>query len=223
MIDEAYGLHPSPDGRSGQADPYKTAVIDTLVSRVQGFAGEDRCVLLLGYKRQMEDFVRNANPGLQRRFQLENAFVFEDYDDDALFRILMRMAQSRGRPVSFDVAKTAVRKCLAKERMRPNFGNAGTVENLLSDAIAKSEDRLASLPAEQRAVRTELIESDFYVEPAHYADPEKYVFDGLIGCNAIREKLREFQAVVKAAREQGRDPLEDLPLNFCFVGSPGTG
>ncbi|KAJ8614533.1 hypothetical protein CTAYLR_000826 [Chrysophaeum taylorii] len=223
VIDEAYGLHPSPDGRGAHADPYKTAVVDTIVSRVQGVAGDDRCVLLLGYKRQMEDFVRNANPGLQRRFQLENAFVFEDYDDDALFRILMRKAKSRGRPVSFDAAKTAVRKKLAKERMRPNFGNAGTVDNMLSSAIAKSEERLSALPPDQRATETELVESDFYVEPPHYADPEKYVFEGLIGCDVIREKLREYRAVVSAAREQGRDPLDDLPLNFCFVGSPGTG
>jgi hypothetical protein len=43
-------------GSSGNGtDIYKTAVIDTIVAEVQSVPGEDRCVLLLGYKQQMED------------------------------------------------------------------------------------------------------------------------------------------------------------------------
>jgi hypothetical protein len=34
-------------GSAGNADPYKTAVIDTLVAEVQSTPGEDRCILLL--------------------------------------------------------------------------------------------------------------------------------------------------------------------------------
>lgn len=34
-------------GAGGSADPYKTAVIDTIVAEVQSVPGEDRCVLLL--------------------------------------------------------------------------------------------------------------------------------------------------------------------------------
>ena len=93
VIDEAYGLDPNGagsfgapgggggGGSGGGGDPFKTAVIDTLVSRVQGDAGADRCVLLLGYGREMERFIRRGNPGLARRFQLDRAFHFDDYDD----------------------------------------------------------------------------------------------------------------------------------------------
>ena len=89
VIDEAYGLDPSGGGLGGPSgsgsggggDPYRTAVVDTLVSRVSGDAGADRCVLLLGYRKEMERFLRRGNPGLARRFQLENAFEFEDFDD----------------------------------------------------------------------------------------------------------------------------------------------
>lgn len=42
-------------GIGNQNDPYKTAVIDTIVAEVQSVPGEDRCVLLLGYKDQMEN------------------------------------------------------------------------------------------------------------------------------------------------------------------------
>ena len=36
-----------------RTDSFKTAVIDTIVAEVQSVPGEDRCVLLLGYKDQM--------------------------------------------------------------------------------------------------------------------------------------------------------------------------
>ena len=61
VIDEAYALSPSfgsSAGTSGNRDPYKVAVIDTIVEQVQGYPGEDRAVLLLGYRKEME--VRNA-------------------------------------------------------------------------------------------------------------------------------------------------------------------
>ena len=44
--------------------------MDTIVAKVQGVPGDDRCVLLLGYAEQMETMMREGNPGLARRFQL---------------------------------------------------------------------------------------------------------------------------------------------------------
>lgn len=80
VIDEAYSLSAvSGVGSGGSGDSYRTAVTDTLVEQVQNVPGEDRCVLLLGYPEQMKAFMRNTNPGLARRFALENAFKFEDY------------------------------------------------------------------------------------------------------------------------------------------------
>jgi hypothetical protein len=49
VIDEAYGLYEA----SGNSAGFKTAVIDTIVAEVQSTPGEDRCVLMLGYKEQM--------------------------------------------------------------------------------------------------------------------------------------------------------------------------
>jgi len=42
-------------------------VIDTIVAEVQSSTGEDRCVLLLGYKDQITTMFENVNPGLSRR------------------------------------------------------------------------------------------------------------------------------------------------------------
>ena len=53
-------------GATGQqSDPYKTAVIDTIVAEVQSTLGEDRCVLLLGYEKEMREMFQ------VRRYQLE--------------------------------------------------------------------------------------------------------------------------------------------------------
>ena len=48
---QAYMLY----GGGNSTDIYKTAVVDTIVAEVQSVPGEDRCVLLLGYKDQMMD------------------------------------------------------------------------------------------------------------------------------------------------------------------------
>jgi len=42
-------------GTGNQNDTYKTAVIDTMVAEIQSVPGDDRCVLLLGYKTQIEE------------------------------------------------------------------------------------------------------------------------------------------------------------------------
>ena len=54
-------------------------------------------------------------------------------------RILLRNVAGRGRTVSFATAKATVRKVLAKARLRPNFGNAGAVDNAVSAAVLRAE------------------------------------------------------------------------------------
>jgi hypothetical protein len=66
VIDEAYGLH----SKDGAQDPFKSAVINTIVAKVSGLPGDDRCVLLLGYREEMEEMLQGANSGLARRFQV---------------------------------------------------------------------------------------------------------------------------------------------------------
>jgi len=97
IIDEAYILAGSSSSSGqGWSDPYRTAVIDTVVAGVQSTLGEDRCVLLLGYKKQMEEMFQNVNPELARRFPISSAFTFEDFTDKELEQILdLKLKQQR--------------------------------------------------------------------------------------------------------------------------------
>eukprot|EP01034_Spumella_vulgaris_P047242 gene47242-biopygen3265 len=104
VIDEAYGLCPNT-GLSGSSDKFKESVITTLVEQVQGGPGEDRAVLLLGYRANMEQLMDNANPGLARRFNLENAILFSDFDDNELIRIMRKAAKK-------DEVKISLPTCL---------------------------------------------------------------------------------------------------------------
>ena len=217
VIDEAYSLNPSTDsvGGSGSQDPYKSAVIDTIVEQVQSKPGDDRAVLLLGYRVPMEALMKAANPGLARRFQLENAFEFTDYDDEALLKILLKKCAKAGLTLDLDTATFAIKQ-LAKARAMPSFGNAGSVENLLG---------IAKMNLQQRASSSDVLcKEDFCrggVLPVE--GREEDIFAELVGCDKIIAKLSEFRDTIELSRLTGKDPKENCEWNYLFVGAPGTG
>lgn len=63
---------------------------------------------------------------------------------------------------------------------------------------------------------------DFCPEEAGSVDPAA-IFKDLVGCKAVLDKLKDYQATITASQKLGRDPLAAFELNFLFVGSPGTG
>ncbi|EPQ56100.1 P-loop containing nucleoside triphosphate hydrolase protein [Gloeophyllum trabeum ATCC 11539] len=224
VIDEAYMLY-GGSGQKGASDQYKTAVIDTLVAEVQSVPGEDRCVLLLGYKDQMEEMFQNVNPGLARRFAIENAFHFEDYTDGELRQALEMKLKDQDRTAT-DKAKAVAVETLSRLRNRPNFGNIGEVENLLSKAKLHYQKRQASLAADERSPDAPFEPEDF--DPA-YARSEQAamnlskLFEDVIGCDGIIEKLAGWQRMSSNMKGIGRNPRDNVPTNFIFKGPPGTG
>ncbi|SPO02598.1 uncharacterized protein DNG_05271 [Cephalotrichum gorgonifer] len=124
-------------------DSFRRACIDTLVSRIHNKPGEDRSVILVGYADKMEEMFQKCNPGLKRRFPLEEAFRFHDYDDSQLneiLRIKMAKEEITARKEALDVAAEVLRRA----RDRPNFGNGGDVDNLLNQAKVRFRERKAA-------------------------------------------------------------------------------
>jgi hypothetical protein len=228
IIDEAYMLYSGSGsgggGGSGSgADIYKTAVIDTIVAEVQSVPGDDRCVLLLGYEPQMVEMFQNVNPGLTRRFQLSDAFRFEDFSDSELREILQLKLKQQDLEASQQAVSTAI-DILGRLRNGLNFGNGGDVENLISKGKTNYQARQSALPAAQRS-STFIFEAEDFDPDYNRATVAEYnlqsLFKGVIGCEGIIAKLDGFLKVAQGMRAQGLDPRGHIPMNFIFKGPPG--
>lgn len=202
------------------ADPYKVAVIDTIVAEVQSTPGEDRCVLLLGYKDQMEEMMRDVNPGLARRFSLESAFVFEDFDDDEMRRILDLKLKDVGFKAT-DLAKNVAMEVIRRARNSPNFGNAGEVDILLDRAKALHQKHMTA--GKVRDFDTfEAIDFDPDFDRGERAATNlPALFQDVVGCEELIRQFQGYQTTAATMKALDMDPREQLPFNFLFKGPPG--
>ncbi|CAI7659971.1 unnamed protein product [Penicillium viridicatum] len=226
VIDEAYGLFAggTSDGAGPRSDQYRAAVIDTIVAEVQSTPGNDRCVLLLGYKDLMEEMFQNVNPGLSRRFPMDQAFVFEDFTSNELDAILNLKLKEQGFGIT-DLGRRVVLEMLERSRNRPHFGNAGEIDNLLNTAKIRYQKRLSSTKR-PGSVPDSILDAPDFDEDFDRADKKEGVakmFEGVIGCESIVAKLEGYRQMVQSLRRLDLDPRTQLPFNFVFRGPPGTG
>lgn len=217
VIDEFYAL--SPKAKGSNADCFKQSVIDTLVSEVQGTAIEDRCVLLLGYKENMEEMWQIANPGLTRRFPLVSAFEFQDYSDEDLRQILDLQLVEQGFSAS-DQAKEVAMEAIRRTRNRKNFGNASEVEILLDRAKGLQQKRLSSKPGQDPLqLLPQDIDPDF--DRVDREPSISKLFEGFVGAENLVEKLEGYKRIVQNCKIFNMDPATQVPFNFLFKGPPG--
>lgn len=212
-------------GTGNQNDSYKTAVIDTIVAEIQSVPGEDRCVLLLGYEDKIIEMFQNVNPGLSRRFAIEDAFHFQDFTSPQLRKILDLKLKLQGLDAT-EEAKSVADEVLGRARRRPNFGNAGEVENLLSKAKLHHQSRQSRMVISERSVDVVFEPQDFDMDfdRGLHADINcRKLFEDIIGCESIIAKLEGYQQIARNMKARGMDPHEQIPTNFIFKGPPGTG
>lgn len=216
IIDEAYGL--------ARRDVYSSSVIDTIVSEVQATSTEDRAVLLLGYKEQMEEMFRKVNPGLARRFPLSSAFEFQDFSDDELRSILDHKLQAQGFTASEGAKKVAM-EVIGRSRNQQNFGNAGEIDILLDRAKAAQQTRLNGLEGNSStSPSTELKEMDFDPDCDRQDRAESNIqeeFADFVGADALVAKFQAYRRIAQNSKDIGLDPREQIPFNFIFRGPPG--
>jgi SpoVK/Ycf46/Vps4 family AAA+-type ATPase len=249
IIDDAHMFyHGNRAGADSESDIFRLGVIDTIVSKIHNKPGEDRCVLLLGYTDMMEEMFQKVNPGLRRRFPLEEAFRFESYNDEQLSKIL-RLKMAEEDITASDEAMEVAAEVLRRARDRPNFGNGGDVDNLLNQAKTRYRERMAARRADAKASEISKNDAtgddlrnpdDSVAEQEHIVleredfDPEwdrgmhaskkcQALFEGLIGFETIIDKFQGYQRMAANLRRRGRDPREIVPFTFLFKGPPGTG
>ena len=100
--------------------------------------------VIAGYKREVDWFIDNANPGLSRRFTYR--IHIADYDAPQLTEIFRRSADAQGFKLTPDAEETALKKFeqLVADKA-PNFGNAGVANNMLDRAKQMQSRRLARI------------------------------------------------------------------------------
>lgn len=223
VIDEAYALYGGKASTGGgHSNSFKDDVIDTIVANVHSTPGDDRCVLLLGYRDQMEEMFQNVNPGFSRRFPLSAAFTFEDFQTPELRSILDLKLKQQGFGATDEAKKVAI-AMLDRARNRPNFGNAGEVDILLNEAKGRHQTRL-TLGKTLRAVMLEALDFDEDYDRAERADTNvAQLFDDTVGCERLIGILQGYQEMTRTSTDLGLDPKEHIPFTFIFRGPPGTG
>lgn len=155
---------------------------------------------------------------------MENAFVFESYNDDELLLALEWKLKSHDLTAT-DAAKATAIEVLGRLRNRPNFGNIGEVENMLNLAKLRIQKRQAALPIELRSVDAPLEPVDFDPDFDRSKDAAanlQKLFEDVIGCEETVAKLDQYQRMAQTAKDRGLDPRQYVPTNFVFKGPPGV-
>ncbi|MDR2697530.1 MAG: AAA family ATPase, partial [Holophagales bacterium] len=132
FIDEAYSLS------QGGANDFGREAIDTLVKLMDDHR-ERLVVMLAGYSRNMDDFLR-TNPGLKSRFP--NIIEFPDYSPDELMLIADNTYAAKGYALS-GAAKLKLWDIFQNAVGREAFGNGRYVRNLFERSINKQALRLS--------------------------------------------------------------------------------
>ncbi|GJE97543.1 hypothetical protein PsYK624_137640 [Phanerochaete sordida] len=177
---------------------------------------------------------QNVNPGLSRRFAIEDAFLFEDFTDSELREILDLKLRDQHLDATTEAKDVAI-SMLARARNRPNFGNGGEVENTLTKAKNNHRARILQLPEIQakspishyRDVIFEPVDFDPGFDRADRFDESlERLFEGLAGCQHIAGKIKKYHHMIRTQRQlgvSGEKLWTHLPTAFVFRGPPGTG
>ena len=137
FIDEAYGLDPSR--RAGNS--HGGEVIDTLVEKLDRSGGADIAVILAGYTPQMKELFKNAsNSGFASRFNYEDAFEFDDFNDDEIKLVLLSLIRREGFVAEVETIKQAV-SLISQRRRLDGFANAAEASLILNRAKLKLANR----------------------------------------------------------------------------------
>ena len=94
-----------------------------------------------------------------------------------------------------DAAKKVAIEVLARQRQRPNFGNIGEVENQLSAARMRYQERQSSLPLSERSPNAPFEPQDFDPEFDRSKDAASNLaklFEDMVGAEEIIAKLHKW-------------------------------
>mgnify|MGYP003290947858 CR=1 FL=1 len=205
FIDEAYFLTSSmKDTNSRQKQ-----CLEVLIQEMENHSDE-LSVIFAGYESEIDALLK-SNPGIASRVPFK--FIFEDYSDEELLQIFLKMAEEEGMSLEKDAYEKFYAR-IALARTDDNFGNARTVANLYQqlkmiwldsgrkERVICADDIQKSMP---KALHTDLNE--------------------MIGLDSVKKELNSFEARVKYIKylQEKKMSVPAPNMHMMFTGNPGTG
>ncbi|MDE5744248.1 MAG: AAA family ATPase, partial [Paramuribaculum sp.] len=223
FIDEAYNMWNGPD------DQFGNEAVTVLLKNMEDRKGK-LVVILAGYPREMDNFIKNANPGLQSRFT--ESIDFRDYKGPELTEIARRMIHSQGYSLDEDTDRM-IEKFFEKMYVsrQKDFGNARDVRNAIDKAIKVQNSRVQKALKDTGFDKSQefvLTMSDLNGNEKQTKTVDEVIasMDDLIGMNDIKEEIRKLANVAMVNRmrmERGLGAAALQPVNIILTGNPGTG
>lgn len=221
FIDEAYALTQAERGGFG------AEALETLLPYLED-AGTDLVVIAAGYPKEMDEFLR-SNPGLGRRFPLENRFLFPDFSPAELLDIFKYMAAQQGVSCSAELeTMLAVFYDRLVSDHSPDFGNAGEVRNLLEAALRRRAGRIRR---EKTDLQTPLLVEDLpsgtsaVLQAGNPVEVDAALngLGQLAGLAEVKAFLRGQVELARYEHLRGQPRAHPESRHLLFVGPPGTG
>ncbi|MDR1756114.1 MAG: AAA family ATPase [Culturomica sp.] len=228
FIDEAYTL--TAMDKAGNQDKSGQEAVEALMTRMVKDAGKF-VVVCAGYRKEMEEFIDNANPGFKRRF---TTFLhIEDYTPPQLVDIFMLNAKKQGITLTGE-AQERLKKLVVQmvDAKSANFGNAGEMTKLLDKAKIRKSNRLAERMNKGEEITNELFRT-FEADDIPYDAPKAIdlnecmkELDNLVGLEAVKREVREMASYIEVERKKAEalgKKFQGVGDHYLFVGNPGTG
>lgn len=134
FIDEAYTLLGASEAKTSEK------IVGAIVQMLEDMR-DNVIVIVAGYPKEMEEFL-GYNPGLRSRFS--NTIHFPDYEVKDLLSIADYLCNARDYSMTAEFRRQLGQQ-LKHEKLRPNFGNARTVRNLIEQAIKRQSVRVSRI------------------------------------------------------------------------------
>lgn len=207
FIDEAHDF--------GNKEPRAEEAISALVPMALNHRN-NLVIILACYRNRTQDLL-DMNEGMPRRFPLHGRLEFSNYTDGELWEILSRKLVRDGWVLAPD-AEPALRALLKRRAARSGFGNAGGVDNLVSEIIQVHDARPGASPG---VIAREDLPPSVVRHEKQLAEAQR-TLDTMIGLGQLRETLQQEVASIVYDLEEGEDTQKGL-AGMLFVGPPGTG
>lgn len=220
FIDEAYTLY-----RENDEKDYGKQVIDVLMKDMEDNR-DSYSVIIAGYKNEMMNMVRNANPGFQSRFNY--IIDIPDYTDNELIEIAHMFVKKQNYLLGEGVDE-AIRKWIDHNRLDDKFGNARAMREMVDKAMENQSERLIGMTDASESDLFTLTAQDFWTGSGDEQTMADCLgeLNGMIGLSSVKQEVSALVNRIMVNKERESRGLQSGggfgTLHMAFKGNAGTG